>query len=112
VWTPCVVIADSAGHERWRIEGYLPHDEFRTALEMGLARIKVMSKRWTDAETLYKQIYERDPNGWHAAEALYWQNVSHYSATKDHTALSKVAEELKQRFPGNEWTEKASVWLG
>ena len=35
---------DPEGHERKRLEGYLPKDEFQTFLELGLARVAFMKK--------------------------------------------------------------------
>ena len=34
-WTPTVLILDSDGNERHRIEGYLPADEFLVQLNIG-----------------------------------------------------------------------------
>ena len=36
-WTPTVLILDSDGNERHRIEGYLPADEFLVQLNIGMA---------------------------------------------------------------------------
>jgi hypothetical protein len=44
LWTPSVVILDANGVERFRIEGYLPKDEFRAQLELGLARVAFMAR--------------------------------------------------------------------
>lgn len=111
VWTPTILIMDSDGHERWRIEGYLPKDEFRAQLEMGLARLDVVHKRWKDAEQKYAQVLERYPDSKVADEALYWRDVSRYSQTHDAAPLRSVAKELREKFPDSVWTEKASVWL-
>lgn len=112
VWTPTVLVMDSDGHERWRIEGYLPKDEFRAQLEMGLARVALMRKKFDESEKRYAQIVEKYPRANVVAEALYWRDVSKYSRTHDHAPLTSVAAELKQRFPESEWATKASVWAG
>ena len=101
---------DPDGHERWRIEGYLPKDEFRAQLEMGLARVAFMQKKFDDAERRYASVLDNYPKTKVAAEALYWRDVSKYSRTHDHLPLQNVATELKKRFPDSEWTVKASVW--
>ena len=110
VWTPTVLIMDSDGQEEWRIEGYLPKDEFRAQLEMGLARIAFMHKQWADAEQRYGQVVERYPNTAAAPEAVYWRGVSQYKRTNDHTVLGGVAEQLTQKYPDSVWAKKASVW--
>ncbi len=109
-WTPTVLVMDSDGHERYRIEGYLPKDEFRARLEMGLARLDVLHKRWESAEKRYTHVADTYPNSTIAPEALYWRNVSVYSRTHDAAPLQAVARELKERYPDSEWTLKSSVW--
>jgi hypothetical protein len=112
VWTPTILVMDSDGHERWRIEGYLPKDEFRAQLEMGLARVAVMHKKWDDAEKRYAHVADAYSNTKAAPEALYWRDVSKYNATHDHVPLQSVAKELREKYPDSEWTVKASVWGG
>jgi hypothetical protein len=58
-WTPTVLILDSKGDERHRIEGYLAKDEFEAQLRMGLARIAFKEKKWPEAERIYGKIIER-----------------------------------------------------
>ena len=87
VWTPTILILDSKGVERYRIEGYLPKDWFRARLEMGIARVAFMHKKFADAQKLYAEIVDRFGNLAVAAEALYWRAVSQYKATNDHTVL-------------------------
>jgi len=101
---------DSTGKERWRIEGYLPKNEFRAQLEMGLARISFMDKQWSDAEEKYAQIIERYPETVAAPEAVYWKGISQYKIKNDHTVLGGVAQELGARYPESVWAQKAIVW--
>ena len=110
VWTPTVLVLDSDGVERSRLEGYLPQEEFRAHLEMGLARVAFTHKRWADAEQRYARVVERYPNSKAAPEAVYWRGVSHYKATNDHTVLGEVASTLNERYADSAWTLKASVW--
>jgi hypothetical protein len=112
IWTPTILVMDADGHERWRIEGYLPKDEFRAQLEMGLARVDATQKKWDAAGRRYAHVAEAYPNAKVAPEALYWRDVSTYNATHDHVPLQNVAKELRERYPDSEWTMKASVWGG
>lgn len=110
VWTPTVLVLDASGEERLRIEGYLPKDEFRAHLELGLARVAFMRKQWADAEQRYAQIVERYPDSKVAPEAVYWRGVSHYKATNDHTVLGDVAEQFKGKYQDSVWALKALPW--
>jgi outer membrane protein assembly factor BamD (BamD/ComL family) len=110
VWTPTILVMDSDGVERLRIEGYLSKEEFRAHLEMGLARVAFMHKQWADAEQRYAQVAERYPDSKVAPEAIYWRAVSRYKRTNDHTVLGEVPELLKERYADSVWAQKASPW--
>jgi outer membrane protein assembly factor BamD (BamD/ComL family) len=105
-----VLVLDPNGVERYRIEGYLPVDEFRPQLEMGLARVAFMSKDWADAERRYTEVLERYPNSKAAPEALYWKGVSHYKATNDHLVLGELPEQFRQKYPDSIWALKTAAW--
>ena len=109
-WTPAVVIMDSRGVERMRIEGYLPKDEFRAQLELGLARVAFMNKDWADAEQRYARILDRYPQSHAAPEALYWKGVSRYKTTNDHTVLGELPQQFKEKYPGSIWAMKTAAW--
>jgi TolA-binding protein len=110
LWTPTVLIFDADGAERHRIEGYLPNGEFRAQMELGLARVAFMHKQWADAERRYGEVLQNYPDSATAPEALYWQGVSCYKGTNDHTALGGLAQRFKQKYQDTIWAEKASVW--
>ena len=110
VWTPTVLVLDSEGEERWRIEGYLPKEEFRAQLELGLARVAFMQKQWAEAERRYAEVLERYPDSKAAPEALYWRGVSHYKATNDHTVLGELPGQFKEKYPESLWALKTAAW--
>ena len=101
---------DADGVERYRIEGYLPKNWFRARLEMGLARVAFMHKKWADAEKIYAEVAENYADTAVAAEAIYWRGVSHYKGTNDHTVLGEAGTELGAKYPDNEWTLKSLPW--
>jgi outer membrane protein assembly factor BamD (BamD/ComL family) len=105
-----VLILDPNGKERYRIEGYLPVDEFRAQLELGLARVAFMSKDWAEAERRYAEILERYPDSKSAAEALYWKGVSHYKVTNDHKVLGELPELFQQKYPDTIQALKTAAW--
>jgi TolA-binding protein len=101
---------DADGVERLRIEGYLPKNWFRARLEMGLARVAFMHKKWADAEKIYAGVAENYEDTAIAPEAIYWRGVSRYKAANDHTVLGEVAIELGAKYPDSEWTLKSLPW--
>jgi TolA-binding protein len=111
VWTPTVLILDWNAEERFRLEGYLPKDEFRAQLELGLARVAFMNKDWATAEQRYAQLLDRYPNSHAAPEALYWKGVSNYKATNDHMVLGELPDQFKQKYPDSTWALKTLAWI-
>jgi TolA-binding protein len=108
---PTVLLLDSNGKERVRLEGYLPNSDFLAALENGLGRIALVRKKYADAERWYGDVVARLAQSRYAPGAMYWRAVSHYKATNDHTVLGKVAEEFRSAFPSSVWASKAIPWL-
>ena len=106
-----MIILDPNGEERYRLEGYLPTDEFRAQLEMGLARVAFMGKDWATAESGYAAVVDRYPNSKAAPEALYWKGVSHYKATNDHTVLGELPEQFQDKYPDSIWALKTAAWV-
>jgi hypothetical protein len=101
---------DSAGTERYRIEGYLPKDWFRGRLQMARARLLFMQKKFADAQEIYADVINRYQTLTLAAEAIYWRDVCKYKATNDHTSLTVAANELAEKFPSDEWRLKSLPW--
>lgn len=110
LWTPTVLLMDPNGVERHRIEGYLPVEEFRAQLELGLARIAFMSKDWVEAERRYATVLDRYPNTKTAPEALYWKGVSRYKLTNDHLVLGELPDEFEQKYPDTLQALKTAAW--
>ena len=105
-----MLILEPEGKERWRLEGYLPKEEFRANLGMGLARVAVMRKDWTDAEGRYTAVIKRFPDSKFTPEAVYWQGVSRYSATSDHNALGDVAGTFTEKYQDSISALKSIPW--
>ena len=101
---------DQDGKERWRLEGYLPKDEFRANLEMGLARAAMMKKDWANAEKRFADVIERYPDSKYAPEAVYWRGVSRYSASHDGAELANVATVFADKYQDSVWAKKAVPW--
>ncbi len=109
-WTPTVLVVDSDGRERHRIEGFLPVDDFLAQLKLGLAHSAFSRGRFAEAEPLFKEIADQHPTTDAGPEALYWTGVSRYKATNDAGALTATARAFGERYQDSSWAKKASVW--
>jgi tetratricopeptide (TPR) repeat protein len=109
-WTPTVLVIDSKGEERHRIEGFLPARDFLAQLALGLGHSAFARGDFAEAERWFREVVERYPDSDAAPEALYWAGVARYKATGDAAALRETAQQFQQRYQRTSWATKASVW--
>jgi thioredoxin-related protein len=109
-WTPAILIIDPEGQERYRIEGFLPVEDFLGQLELGVAHAAFKRNAYDQAERLFREVAEKHRQTDAAPEGLYWAGVSKYRATNDPGSLKATAQILTDRYPDSTWTKKASVW--
>jgi TolA-binding protein len=109
-WTPTTLILDAAGEARYRIEGFLPADDFLSQLRLGLAKASFAASDYAAAERAFDEIVRSHPNSDAAPEAQYWAGVSRYKATNDPSALGATFKKFQERYKDSTWAKKASVW--
>ena len=109
-WTPTILILDSEGNERHRIEGFLPNDDFLAQLHLGLAHAAFTAGKFEQAAERFDRIVRDLPATDAAPEAQYWAGVSRYKATGSGDALKATADAFKQRYGDTPWAKKASIW--
>jgi len=109
-WTPTVMIVDSDGKEYYRIEGYLPADDFLAKLKLGLAHYLFKSGNFAESEKRFREIVDEFPNNEVAPEALYWAGVSNYKGTGNGGALGETAKAFQSRYTDSPWAKRSTVW--
>jgi TolA-binding protein len=109
-WTPTVLVLDSTGEERHRIEGFLPADDFLAQIALGQAKAAFQRNDYADAERRYREVVDRFASTDAAPEALYWAGVSKYKASGDASALGATTAAFRERYQDTSWAKKASVW--
>jgi hypothetical protein len=109
-WTPTVIVADPDGRERYRLEGYLPAEDFLAQLELGLGKSAFGNSNFAEAERRFRSVATKFPKSETAPEALYWMGVSKYKATNDANALKETAKAFRSQYKDSQWAKKASVW--
>ena len=109
-WTPTVMIDDADSKEYYRIEGFLPADDFLGQLKLGYAHYLFKSGNVAEAEKAFHEVVDELPNTDAAPEALYWAGVAKYKATGDASALGATAQAFQSRYTDTPWAKKASIW--
>jgi tetratricopeptide (TPR) repeat protein len=110
-WTPTIVLLDSGGVERHRIEGFLPTEDFMAQLTLGLGKVAFAQGEWKEAESRFSEVLQKYPSSDSAPEALYWQGVTRYKATGDPEALKETTRAFRERYTDSPWAKKGSVWV-
>jgi hypothetical protein len=108
-WTPGILVIDSRGEERHRIEGFLPADDLIAQLTLGLGHSAFERRKFDEAQKRFESLVDHS-NPEIAAEALYWAGVARYKATDDAAALKDTAREFDRRYTDTSWAKRASVW--
>ena len=109
-WTPTVLILAPDGTEAYRIEGFLPRDEFLAQLHLGLGFMAVNQKSWQPAREEFESVVANFPNTDAAPEALYWAGVAKYSDSHDASELKALGKQFKERYTNTSWAKRASIW--
>jgi hypothetical protein len=102
---------DPEDNERYRLEGYLPKNDFHVWLELGLGRVAFMEKDWSTAEKHYENVITRFPESKLAPEAVYYRGVSRYSVSHDSAELATIANQLSEKYSDSEWQLRSIPWL-
>ena len=109
-WTPTVILLDSGGTERHRIEGFLPVDDFLAQLKLGLGKAAFQRGAFDEGERWFRAVVAEHPQSEPAPEALYWAGVARYKGKGDASALAETARAFTSSYTDSAWAKKASVW--
>ena len=108
-WTPNVVIADDRGKVHYRVEGYLPPEEFVARLSLGIGKYWLDRKQFAPAKERFDEVARRHPETDAGAEALYWLGVAQYMLSHDPAQLRPSWQKLAQEYPDSEWTKRTHI---
>jgi hypothetical protein len=107
-WTPTLLVLNAAGVEEHRVIGYLPPEEFRAELELGLAKTFIGREEWEHALIHLRETVTHFPETWAAPEAQYWLGVVRYRAEGTPEGLLAEWNVLLERWPESRWARSAS----
>ena len=101
IWAPALIFADAKGRELRRYIGWLPPASFRAELRFVLATARFQANDFAGARDDFAAVFDEDPSGEIAPEALYWTGIAGFLAGKrDMAALKDAWERLRARLPG------------
>ncbi len=108
-WTPNVVFLDDLGKVYYRVEGYLPPEDFLAYLSLGVGKYRLSRKFFEPAGVRFDEVAKRHPGTDAAAEALYWLGVAQYKQSHDPAQLRPSWQRLAQEYPKSEGTQRTRI---
>jgi hypothetical protein len=106
-WAPNVVIADDQGKAQYRIEGFLPPEDFMAHLSIGVGKWLLNSKRFEEAAERFEEVSERHQGTEMAAEAIYWLGVVRFKESGDASQLQPSWQRLAHEYPHSVWAKRS-----
>jgi len=107
-WTPTILVLDSNGTEYYRLNGFLPPDEFIPQLEFGLGMMALEKQGYKTASIQLKSVVDKYTRSDIAPQAQYWLGVSEYKDAHNVEALLNAWRKLRKDYPGSIWAKKVS----
>ncbi|OGQ55928.1 MAG: hypothetical protein A3J24_01115 [Deltaproteobacteria bacterium RIFCSPLOWO2_02_FULL_53_8] len=108
--TPTFILTDCEGRELERWVGFLPPEDFIIQLYLALGLAAFHRKRFKDARAAFEWIIDNRPNSVAAPQARYYMGVTLYKSTGDTSHLKRTWTAMRNRYPNDFWTKKASAW--
>jgi hypothetical protein len=108
-WTPNVVVADDQGKVHYRMEGYLPAEDFVAELSLGIGKYWLNRKQLAQARERFEEVIRRHAGTDQGAQALYWLGVTQYKLSHDPAQLRPSWQRLDQEYPKSEWTKRTHI---
>jgi len=108
IWTPTLLVLNEEGAEIHRVVGYLPPEEFRAEMSLGLAKAHLQRGALENALVHFRETVDRFPETWAAPEAQYWMGVTRYRAEGQPDGLTAEWNVLMERWPESRWAHSAS----
>jgi len=107
VWTPSFYFLDHRGKMYHNIPGYLPPDDFRILLRLGLAAYYIPRGKYDDAIAILSDGLDKFPNHPRASAMMFQRGMAHYLKTYDNKRFRAEMTELRNAYPKS---AEARMW--
>lgn len=98
-WTPAIYFLDQNGNSYYHFNGYLPADEFRAMLRLGISETIMPRGRYEDViKIIDKDLDELNKTSFYP-KLLVARETARYIKIKDNTELKKTLKEIQSKHP-------------
>lgn len=98
-WTPAMFFLDQNGNSYYHFNGYLPADEFRAMLRLGIAETIMPRGKYDDIIKIIDNDLDELSLSSFYPKLLVARETARYIKIKDNTQLRKTLKEIQQKFP-------------
>ncbi len=109
IWTPNLNVLDRNQKRIYWVEGWLPPSEFVAMLGVARGQYFLRGKKYTEAEPLFKAVFEQHPRSHFAPEALYYRGVSRYLNSHEVDELKEDWIMLQRFYPQSAWSIRSNL---
>lgn len=107
VWTPSFYWIDYSGKLYLSFPGYLPPEDFRMLMRLGLASYFVPRGKYRDAESILSDGLERFPDNPMASRLAFHKAMARYLLKRDNKAFKEDIAEIRIKYPNS---LEADMW--
>lgn len=98
-WTPSVYFVEQNGNSYYHFNGYLPPEEFRIMLRLGLAETLMPRGRYDDIVKIIDQSIDDFKNNNLLPKLLVQRELAQFIKSKDNSVLRKTLKNIQIEFP-------------
>jgi hypothetical protein len=110
IWTPSLHVITSREQCIFREVGWLPPAEFGAMLQLAQGHFWLNRKKYVEATSAFKEVFERFPRSFYAPESLYFSGVSRYMASHEVDNLKDDWVNLQRFYPDSGWAIKSNLF--
>jgi thioredoxin-related protein len=98
-WTPAIYFLDQNGNSYFHFNGYLPADEFRAMLRLGITETIMPRGRYDDIIKIIDKDINDLANTSFYPKLLVARETARYIKIKDNSQLKKTLKEIQSKYP-------------
>lgn len=107
VWTPSFYFLDYREKMYFSFPGYLPPEDFRILMRLGLAAYYIPRGKYKEAINILTDGLEKFANNPRAATLMFWRGMANYLKTYDSQQFREEMMDIREAYPDS---PEARMW--
>ncbi len=107
MWTPSFYFLDYRGKLLYSLPGYLPPEDFRIVMRLGLAAYQIPRGKYDEAITILTDGLEKFASHPRSATLLFWRGMAQYLKSYDSQEFREAMSAIRDSYPNS---PEARMW--